>query len=52
MAIDNMFDVLPTGEGKIIKETKYGIWVQFGTAKIFINYSDTFTKDKEKPDNA
>ena len=43
MTIDNMLEVLPTGEGKIVKKTKYGVWVQFGTVKIFINYSETFT---------
>jgi DNA-directed RNA polymerase subunit E'/Rpb7 len=39
----NTLHVLPAGEYKIIKKTKYGIWVQIGTSKVFINYSETFT---------
>lgn len=40
--MNNMLEVLPDGEYKIIKKTKYGIWVLIGTAKVFMNYSDTF----------
>lgn len=48
MGIDNMLKVLPEGEYKIIKKTKYGIWVQIGMSKVFINYSETFVNpDKE-----
>lgn len=43
MSIDCSLEVLPTEEtGKIIKKTKYGIWVQFGKVKIFMPFSDTF----------
>jgi len=47
--VDNMLNVLPTGEGKIVKKTKYGIYVKFPSEAgvIFIPYSETFTD----PDN-
>jgi hypothetical protein len=43
--VDNMLNVLPTGEGKIVKKTKYGIYVKFPSEAgvIFIPYSETFT---------
>jgi DNA-directed RNA polymerase subunit E'/Rpb7 len=41
-----MIKVLPAGEYEIIKRTKYGIWVQIGTSKVFIPYSDTFYEER------
>ena len=45
--MNNMLNVLPAGEYEIIKRTKYGIWIQVGDSKVFINYSDTFHKESE-----
>lgn len=36
--------LLPTGEGEIVKKTKFGIYVKFkGQKPIFIYFSETFT---------
>lgn len=41
----SMLYVLPTeGEWKIIKKSKYGIWIKRGATKIFLRYSDTLTE--------
>jgi len=45
----NNLHLLPAGEGKIVKITKYGIWVRFeGTSDIFIYFSDTFHPSEEE----
>lgn len=49
--IDNMLYVLPGGEYKIIKKTKYGMWVQIGTSKVFIRYSETFVGPDEEDED-
>ena len=41
--------LLPSGEAKIIKKTKYGIYVKFPSEDgvIFIPYSETLHEQKE-----
>jgi ribosomal protein S1 len=40
----NNLHVLPTGEGTIIKNNKYGFWVLIDGNKIFIHYSETLNE--------
>ena len=47
MTASNIIHLLPTGEGKVIKKTKHGIWIKFGKSTIFINYSETFYETSE-----
>jgi len=46
-------NLLPTGEGTIIKKNKYGFLVLIDDKKIFIHYSDTLNEsifdDTETP---
>lgn len=42
--MDNMLNLLPTGEGTIIKKNKYGFWVLIDGQKIFIHYSETLNE--------
>jgi len=42
LSTTSILHLLPTGEGEIIKKTKYGIWILIDSNKIFIHFSDTF----------
>jgi len=40
-------NLLPIGEFKIAKWTKYGVWIESAGTKIFIHFSDTFTDPRK-----